>query len=339
MTDEFLSQDEVDGLLTGVDPVDRAEGAPLSSTASDLSGVTRPFNLLSQELIVQRRMPAIETLNKRFCRLLRVGMFNFMGRVPDIVASPVRAIKYADFTAALPLPASFNVVRPNPLRGYALFVFEPALVYLIVDNLFGGDGRFQPRTEGRESTPTEQGILRRLLNAILQQYEKAWSELHALSFELVRAEPNLALANVASATDVVVTTTFTISCGTASGAFHICIPYTTLEPIRHVIHGTGDMSERPVQDRRWLRTLSRQVQAAEVDLVANLVTLPLTVKELLSMSVGDILSVDIPEMVTAEVDGVPVFDCRFGTLNGQYALRIATVLTPEQDTFPGEQLA
>ena len=333
MSDEFLTQDEVDALLTGVDGADEAVAAPVPE------GAVRPFDLLTQERHVRGRMPAIEMVNERFCRLLRIGLFNFMGRVPEIVAGPVRAIKYADFTATLLLPANLNVVQLKPLRGNALFVFDPALVYLVVDNLFGGDGRFRPPTEGRECTPTEQRIIQRMLGVIFDEYEKAWKDLHPLSFELLRSESSLQFANIASPTDIVIAMTFTIESGTGSGAFHICIPYTTLEPIRDLIHGSGDKNERPEPDLRWLRTLSKQVQAAEVELVADLVSLPVTVKQLLSMTVGDILSVDIPEIVTAQVDGVPIFDCTFGTLNGQYALRIATVLTPEREPVAGAQYA
>jgi len=332
MSNEFLTQDEVDALLTGVDGA--VEPARPTEPAAG-----RPFDLLTQGRIVRGRMPAIEAVNERFCRLLRIGMFNFMGRVPEIVAGPPRAIKYADFTAALLLPAQLNVVRVTPLHGSALFVFEPALVYLVVDNLFGGDGRFEPRTEGRDCTPTEQRIVQRMLSVILDEYEKSWKNLYPLSFELLRTESSLQFANVAIPTDTVIAMTFTVESGAGSGAFHICIPYTVLEPIRDLIHGDGETNDKSAPDRRWLRTLSRQVQAAEVELVADLVTVPVTVKELLSMAVGDILSVEIPETVTAQVDGVPIFDCRFGTLNGQYALRIASVLTPEREPTAGEQHA
>jgi flagellar motor switch protein FliM len=333
MSSEFLSQDEVDALLTGVD------GADPVVAAAEPAAEVRAFDIFSQERIVRGRMPAIEMVNERFCRLLRIGLFNFMGRVPEIVPGPVRAIKYADFTAGLLLPSSLNVVQVKPLRGNALFVVEPALVYLVVDNLFGGDARFQPRVEDRESTPTEQRIVQRMLNVIFDEYEKSWKDLYPLSFELLRSESNVQLANVAAPADIVIAMAFTVESGAASGAFHICIPYTTLEPIRALIHGNGQKEESSEPDLRWLRTLSKQVQAAEVELVADLVSLPVTVKQLLSMAVGDILSVEIPEIVTAQVDGVPIFDCSFGTLNGQYALRIASVLTPEREPLAGAQHA
>ena len=100
------------------------------------------------------------------------------------------------------------------------------------------------------------------------------------------------------------TTTFNIELGAGGGAFHICIPYAALEPIRDLLYRTmqGDHTE---PDRRWIRMLSKQVQSAEVDLVANLANISLTLNQLLNMKIGDVLAADIPPTVTAQVDGVP----------------------------------
>ena len=85
--------------------------------------------------------------------------------------------------------------------------------------------------------------------------------------------------------------------------------------------------------------LSKQVQSAEVDLTANLVSLTLTVDQLLKVKVGDVLSADIPKTVTAQVDGVPIFEARYGALNGQYAIMIERVLTPQDENSAGEHHA
>lgn len=333
MSSEFLTQDEVDALLTGVD------GVAASPVAPERVDSVRSFDALAQDPALRGRMTGLEAVNERFRRLLRAGLFNFMGRVPEISAGPVRPIKYADFTAALLLPANLNVVQIKPLPGSALIAFEPALIYLIVDALFGGDGRFQPQPKGRDYTPTEQAIVRRMLGVIFAEYEKAWSNLQRLAFEFVRSEWTLQLAHVAEPSDIVIATTFTIECGAASGAFHVCVPYTTFEPIRALLYGNGERKEVPQPDEHWLRTMSNQVHATEVDLIADLVSLPVTVQQVLNMSVGDVLGVDIPKTVKAQVDGVPLFDCRYGTLNGQYALRIASALIPGREPFAGEHHA
>jgi flagellar motor switch protein FliM len=49
------------------------------------------------------------------------------------------------------------------------------------------------------------------------------------------------------------------------------------------------------------------------------------------MQVGDIIPLEIPKTVTAHVDGVPVMNCRYGTMNGQYALRVDAMISPSEN--------
>ncbi|MEO8165901.1 MAG: flagellar motor switch protein FliM, partial [Betaproteobacteria bacterium] len=136
MAKEFLTQNEVDALLEGVSD----EQGAASGHAGGEAGI-RPYNLATQERIVRGRMPAFEIINERFARLMRVGLFNFMRRSAEISIGPVRPQKYSEFIRSLAAPINLNMVEVKPLRGTALFIFDPNLVSLVVDNLFGGDGR------------------------------------------------------------------------------------------------------------------------------------------------------------------------------------------------------
>ncbi|MBX9811471.1 MAG: flagellar motor switch protein FliM [Burkholderiales bacterium] len=324
MGKEFLSQDEVDALLRGVtgESEDKKD-------EQDPSGI-RPYNLATQERIVRGRMPTLEIINERFARLLRIGIFNFMRRTAEISVSPVRVVKYSEFIRNLVVPTNLNLVQAKPLRGTALFIFDPNLVFLIIDNLFGGDGRFHNRVEGRDFTPTEQRIIQRMLNVVFEDYEKAWKPVYPIKFEYVRSEMNTQFANIATPNEVVVTTTFSIELGASGGEFHLCMPYAMIEPIRDLLYSSlqGDHLE---VDKRWVRLLSKQIKSAEVELVANLGRKPVTLNQILKMKVGDIIAIDIPETIVAEVDGVPVMECNYGVFNGQYALKVSKMLTSDND--------
>jgi flagellar motor switch protein FliM len=325
VSNEFLTQEEVDALLKGAD-----EESPAATPAEGV----RPYDLATQERIVRGRMPTLEIINDRFARLLRIGLFNFMRRSPEVTIGAVRVIKYGEFIRHLKTPTNLNITQVKPLRGSALFVIEPELVFLIVDNLFGGGGRFQVRAEGREFTPTEQRIIHRMLEVMLADYQKSWSSVYPLEFEYVRSEMQTKFVNIATPTEIVVVSTFGLELGGGGGEFHICMPYSTLEPIRDLIYSPipGDHAE---PDRRWARMLSRQVQAAEVELVARLGSSTLRVKDLLNLKAGDVLPLDIPDVINAEVDGVVVMECKYGVLNGQYALRIERMLTADGDAGAG----
>ena len=319
MADEILSQDEVDALLKGVlgDTEEEAGG-------EEEAGV-RSYDIGKQERIVRGRMPTLEIINERFARLLRIGLFNFMRRSAEISVSPVKVLKYSEFVRNLVVPTNLNLVRFKPLRGTALFIFDPNLVFLVVDNLFGGDGRFHMRVEGRDFTPTEQRVIQRMLEVALSEYKKSWDPIYNLDFEYIRSEMNPQFANVATPSEVVVVTTFNVELGEGGGDFHICTPYAMIEPIRDIL--TSSMQgERLEVDDRWLRLMGQQVQQAEVELVANLGSTAITLGDILNLKSGDILSLDVPDALLAQVDGIPLLECQYGVHNGQYALKVKRVV-------------
>lgn len=328
MSQDFLSQDEVDALLKGV----TGEADEVSDDASDATGV-RTYNIATQERIVRGRMPTLELINERFARLFRIGLFNFLRRSTEISVGPVRVIKYSEFIRNMPVPTNLNLIKVNPLRGTSLFIFDPNLVFLIVDNLFGGDGRFHTRVEGRDFTPTEQRVILRLLEVAFAEYEKSWAPVFKIKIEYLRAEMNTQFANIATPNEVVVATTFTIDLGNNSGEFHVCMPYSTLEPLRDTLASSmqGDQMEA---DTRWVKLLSKEIQQAEVELIANLSEVPITLGQILNMKEGDILSLDIPEAIIAQIDGVPILECKYGVLNGQYALKVNKILGGSENDAP-----
>ncbi|MDQ8035684.1 flagellar motor switch protein FliM [Bordetella genomosp. 1] len=321
----FLSQDEVDALLAGV----TGESDDSKTTASAPDG-TRPYDLSSPDRVVRRRMQTLELINERFARNMRHVLLNFMRRNADITVGSIKIIKYADFERNLPVPSNLNMIQMKPLRGTALFTYDPNLVFLVIDSLFGGDGRYHTRVEGRDFTTTEQRIIRRLLNLTLESYGKSWDPVYPIEFEYVRSEMHTKFASVTGDNEVVVVSPFHIEFGATGGDLNICLPYSMIEPVR-------DLLTRPLQDtaleevdQRWSHQLSRQVRSADVDLIAEFGRIPSSIGELMRLKAGDILPVEVPDTITAHVDGVPIMECGYGVFNGQYALRVQNMLNYEE---------
>jgi flagellar motor switch protein FliM len=260
---DFLSQEEVDALLKGV--TGEADDAV---EAEDTSGV-RPYNLGTQERIVRGRMPTLELIHERFARYLRIGLFNFMQRSAEISLGPIRLQKYSEFIRNLVVPTNLNLVQVKPLRGTGLVVFDPNLVFLVIDNMFGGDGRFHTRVEGRDFTATEQRIIQGLLDVFFAEYERSWEPVFKINFEYVRSEMNSQFANIATPSEIVVAATFTIELGGVSAEMHICLPYSMVEPLRDTLNSSMQ-SDSVSSDNRWINLLTRQVQDAAVELNVSL---------------------------------------------------------------------
>jgi flagellar motor switch protein FliM len=323
MSQDFLSQEEVDALLKGV------SGEPEETAAEETTGGVKPYDLGRQERIVRGRMPTMELINERFARLLRIGLFNFIHKGTEISVGPIKVQKYSEFIRNLVVPTNLNLVTIKPLRGTALVVIDPNLVFLVVDSMFGGDGRFHTRVEGRDFTPTEQRIIQGLLNVIFAEYEKAWKPVYEINFEYIRSEMNTQFANIATPSEIVVAITFTVELGGNSSEMHFCIPYSMIEPIRDVLYSTMH-SEQAGTDRRWTSMLVRQLQLAEVELVVPLASCEVPVSRIAELKVGDIIPIHIDEHIPAMVDGISVMDCRYGVRGGQYALKVERFLAQDE---------
>lgn len=325
MATDFLSQDEVDALLKGVTgETDEPEAS------DDGEGGVRTYNLGTQERIVRGRMPTLELINERFARYLRIGLFNYMHRTTEISVGPIRVQKYSEFIRNLVVPTNLNLVAAKPLRGTSLFVFDPNLVFLVVDNMFGGDGRFHTRVEGRDFTPTEQRIIRGLLNVVFSEYSRSWKPVYDISFDYIRSEMNSQFANIATPSEIVISTTFSIEFGGTAADMHICFPYSMVEPIRDLLYSSMQ-SDQLSTDQRWIVMLRRQLKDAEVEIAAQLTSTTVSLGQILKMQVGDIIPVSIPDTIIAKVDDIPLMECRYGQQGGQFALKIERFMTSEGD--------
>jgi flagellar motor switch protein FliM len=330
MSDSYLSQEEIDALLEGV----TGESQKLTKEDEPTDGV-RNYNLSSQERIVRGRMPTMEIVNERFARNLRVGLFNFIRRSPEVSVGAVSVQKYSAFLRELVVPTNFNIMAVRPLRGNGLVVCEPTLLFGVIDSLFGGSGKFHTRIEGRDFSPTEQRVINRLVDVVAEEYAKAWKGVYPLELVYQRSEMQPQFATIATPSEIVVSTSFTLEIGDLTGSLHICIPYSTLEPIRDVLYSSvqGDAIE---VDRRWVKVLGHEIQAAEVNLVAELAKADATVEQLLAMKVGDFIELDRQSIIEAKVDGVPVFECQYGTHKGKYALKIERSLRSAAQSWIGD---
>ena len=327
MSDDILSQEEVDALLRGVSGDDDGDSAGGGTPV-------RGYDIGRQERIVRGRMPTLEIINERFARNLRVALFNFIRRNAEISVGPVKVQKYSEFIRNLIVPTNLNLCHVSPLRGTALLIVDPNLVFLVVDNLFGSDGRYHVRVEGRDFTPTEQRIIRKLVDVLFTEYEKAWEAVYPIKFVYMRSEMNTQFANIATPTEVVVTMTLRVELGAGGGDFHVCMPYSMIEPIRDLLSSTM-AADRTEIDNRWVNLLSKQVQIAEVDLVVELTQTQITLGEILNLKLGDVIPMEIPPMVHACVAGIPVLECHYGTSRGQYALRVDKVLSGSNEISEG----
>lgn len=313
---DLLSQDEIDALLHGVDDVDEEE---VSSDPSDRSELEYDFS--SQDRIVRGRMPTLEIVNERFARHMRVSLFNMMRRSAEVSINGIQMIKFGEYIHTLFVPTSLNMVRFRPLKGTGLITMEARLVFILVDNFFGGDGRYHAKIEGREFTPTERRIIQMLLKLIFEDYKEAWGPVMDVSFEYLDSEVNPSMANIVSPTEVVVISSFHIELDGGGGDFHISLPYSMLEPIRELLDA-GVQSDKEDTDLRWSKALRDEIMDVDVELTTHMLDVDLTLRQIMEFKAGDIIPVEIPEHITVLIEQLPTFRAKLGRHRDNLALKI-----------------
>jgi flagellar motor switch protein FliM len=317
---EILNQDEIDALLKGVD-----DGAVPTTTEPEDPGKAREYDLATQVRIVRGRMPTLEMINDRFSRLFRIGLFNMLRRTPEIAVAPVKVQKFTEYTQNLHVPSSLNLIKINPLRGTALLTLDATLVFAIVDNFFGGNGRYA-KIEGREFTLTEGRIVQMVLRQAFADLTEAWSVCSAINIEYINSEINPHFANIVSPSEIVVVTSFKIELEGGGGELHVVMPYAMIEPIRDQLD-SGMQSDRMEHDENWNRTLREEIEEAEVDLVPVLGHTTLTIGRLVDLKPGDVISCDFDGEVTLFAEGVAVLRGGYGLSRGQQAVKVTQRIT------------
>lgn len=311
---DLLSQDEIDALLHGVDEGD-------IETEQDVpEGTAKSYDLTSQDRIVRGRMPTLEMINERFARYTRISMFNLLRRSADVAVGGVQIQKFGEYVHTLYVPTSLNMVKIRPLRGTALVIMDAKLVFKLVDNFFGGDGR-HAKIEGREFTPTELRVVQIVLEQVFIDMKEAWKTIMPVDFEYMNSEVNPAMANIVSPSEVVVVSTFHVELDGGGGDLHITFPYSMIEPIRDVLDA-GMQSDVDEVDDRWVKALREDVMSSTVKLSCRYIRQQVTLRDILDLKAGDVIPVDMPESVTLMANGVPIYNTKLGVSRGNLALQI-----------------
>lgn len=311
---DLLSQEEIDALLHGVDDGD------VETETDDEDGSAQSYDLTSQDRIVRGRMPTLEMVNERFARYTRISLFNLLRRTADVAVGGIQIQKFGEYVHTLYVPTSLNMVKLRPLRGTGLVILDAKLVFKLVDNFFGGDGR-HAKIEGREFTPTELRVVEMVLESAFADLSEAWKAILPIEFEFVNAEVNPSMANIVSPSEVVVVSTFHVELDGGGGDMHITLPYSMIEPIRETLDA-GLQTDVDDVDERWVKSLREDIMSASVNVECTVAEKDVSLRDILDLQEGDIIPIDMPDNIMLLANGVPVFHTKLGKSKGNLALQV-----------------
>lgn len=324
--EQVLSQDEVDALLKGLSDGE-IEAETAAAAEEDQSGI-RPYDLTSQDRIIRGRMPTLEIINDRFARVHRVTLSGALRKVVDITVTQKEMIKFGDFTRTLPVPTSLHVLKMEPFRGHVLLVVESRLIFNLVDCFFGGSGRSSFKIEGRDFTSIEHRVINKVVRMALKDLEQAWNPVTPVAFKFVRSEVNPQFATIVPPTELVIVVHYELEMDTLMGKIILCLPYSTIEPIRSKLSASYQSDQLEV-DYSWTRRFIRRLREIPVQLCVQLGRTEIKGQDLLRLEKGDVivLDQDVNHPLTASVANVPKYKVFAGVHKGNHAVKIVDFIT------------
>jgi flagellar motor switch protein FliM len=316
---KVLSQEEVDSLLNGIGDgkIETEKDVPKKDNGIELCDFSR------KKGPVHLGMDALGMINERFINMVNESLSVAMGSVIEVNISAIDSIKYGEFTKSLPLPASMNIMKMEPLRGFALLYLEGALVFAFVDTLFGGKGASRVKLEGKSFTAIERKIVDRIVGLVLKDLQKAWAVVQELKMVCTRSEMDPQFVGIAKPGDMIIATKFNITVGNFSGGMAFCIPYDMIEPIRKKLRENFQSVKIEV-DHTWRRHIEGRISELDIGLKCTLGSVKMTGRELLGIKAGDLILTDkkADDTVSVSVGNITKFRGYLGSVNNKKAVRI-----------------
>jgi flagellar motor switch protein FliM len=231
---------------------------------------------------------------------------------------------YAAFVENLGDAQDIHVYEIEALQTLCAWTFDRRVFPMAVDCMFGGGGRLPIKELNRRYTPIELGVRKRCVDSLASAYESTWHKTYPLRLQPLRQEQQLASLRLVAADDSVLHASFELRINNLPFLIHLCLPRRAVDALTQTPPAADAPPEETVR-HAWGNSLQHNVYSAPVEAVAVLAKTDMTVAQLLSLSIGQVVPIDLTEPVELMVDGVTVMQGRYGVRSGHYAMKVEAI--------------
>ena len=325
-TKNLLSPEELDALATGIE-----DGSIQTDTGLNGQLKVQRHDLTSEDSSLGMNLGVLNIINERFVRHFKTGIVDVLRTEAKVSADTVMVMPYREYVASLQAPMAVNIVNLNPLRGSSLAIIDPAIIFSVLDNFFGGPGAdMKDLVPTRTFTKTELSINKIITNILFGSLQEAWAPVLSIKCVSNDVISNPDAIKIADKDELVVVSRFTTELGqNAKGNIEIVYLYSTLKPIRDSLESRVQASaEAPGSKMSWTADLMAAAMDAEVDIRVILGNIESTFKEFENLAEGDILFFKKPNYAKVHAGGIAVFEGDIGTKDAHMAVQFVNPLIP-----------
>jgi len=321
VSDEFLSQEEIDALL-GVDNED-------TSTETLEEEKEKPFDFSQVEHIKKGGLPGLELIFERWIKIFRDEIRKLIPNLNMVSKDDMYITRFQSFMLKIPLPASYSIFTMKPLKENALMVLDSRLVFTIISVLFGGPPK-PFKVEGREFTKLEARVIRDIVEKSLKVFESIWTNIYPINIELKSIELNPTLARIVSQNEKVVIVELSMDIDGYTAPFFFCFPQSMFLPIKDIIYTEiANMEKDPV----WEKNLEAKILHLNVKLWVELIRKEYKIKDILEWEEGTRLEFDVlnTDLLRIFVENKPKFLGKLGQKGNKFAVKVKDLIINEEE--------
>lgn len=316
--DPVLTEEEVDTLLDGVENGD----VDVEETESAAPDEVVAFDFRQEHNILVSKLPKLGKLNDKLILALQKRFLEVYKTDVEVKLAFLHTSRFHEMRSHLSKPSNMNIVSVNPGQLPGMIVLDPRLLYILVDHYFGGSGDLAGRQPTKTFSPIELKMSEQFLQHLIREWETIWSEILPMSLAVSGREENPSLVQHIAPNEVVFQAAYQVGFNGHFGECHIVIPYSVIESVKEILGSEGP-AEDAKNDAQWQARLAEEVGAATVSVSSAIEGLQLTLKELIELSPGDVVPLDMPETIALRVEDIPVYEGHFGAFDGKNAIKIA----------------
>ena len=320
---EVLSQDEIDQLLQAIssgDASDADDFKPVSDTRK-----IKIYDFKRPDKFSKEQIRTVSIMHETFARLTTTSLSAQLRSLVHVHVASVDQLTYEEFIRSIPTPTTLAVINMDPLKGNAVLEIDPAITFSMIDRLFGGTGATGGKVN-RDLTDIEQSVMEGIIVRILANMREAWTQVIDLRPRLGQIETNPQFAQIVPPTEMVVLVTLETKVGEEEGMMNFCIPYLTIEPIISKLSSQFWFSSvRRSSTTQYLGTLKEKLSDVDMDVVAEIGTIHMPIRDVLALKMGDIVRLSntrVGDPLTLAVGNKKKFYCQPGVVGKKMAVQV-----------------
>ena len=324
---EPLTQDEIDSLLKAISENDSADIANIKPSSKKMTKI-KIYDFKRPDKFSKEHQRTVRSMYETFCRQTTTSLSAQLTTLVQVHVATVDQLTYEEFTRSIPKATTLALIQMDPLEGQGILEIDPTITFSMIDRLFGGNG--ESSKTSRELTEIESTVMENVVVRLLGNMREAWSNVIDLRPRLTGIETNAQFAQIVPPNEMVILVTLEVKIGEVEGMMNFCIPYLTLEPIIPKLSTQFWYSSvKKGASTENLNNIKGKLARTEVDLTVEVASMKLTLNDVLSMKLGDIVKFSgarSDSLMTIKIGDKAKFEGRPGIINKRNGIRIVKQL-------------